>query len=404
MGLLAIAMFMAIFSLVAKRLSTTIFTAPIIFISMGLLLSYLELIPVDEMESTLHLVAEVALILLLFLDAAKIDLPSLRKQFIWPARMLFIGLPLSILVGTLVTWLIIPEWPIAAIALVAAILAPTDAALGQPIIDNEKVPVRVRRTLITESGLNDGLALPAILLFAAMTATMSQGDETNWLLFGFKQLAFGPIAGVIVGLAGGTMLLWAKRHAYTTEVYEGVGAVSIAASSYLLADLIGGNGFIAAFVAGLSFGSIVKDKCKFVFEFTESEGQGLVWIAFLLIGLLLVPAALEHLTLQSISIILISLFFVRPLAVWISLIGTDADFKTRLFFGWFGPRGLATALFALTIVHEISAEYGTPILHLAVNSVWISALLHGITAIPGANWYASVSRQTNTQSTKELDQ
>ena len=94
----------------------------------------------------------------------------------------------------------------------------------------------------------------------------------------------------------------------------------------------------------------------------------------------------------------------RPLAVWISLIGTDADFKTRLFFGWFGPRGLATALFALTIVHEISAEYGTPILHLAVNAVWISALLHGITAIPGANWYASVSHQTNTQSPKELDQ
>lgn len=393
MGLLVIALFIAIFAMLAKRLSTTIFTAPIIFLCFGFLLSHLKLMPIGEMEKTLHLVAEIALILLLFLDAAKINLTALKTQFTWPARMLFIGLPLSILIGTGVTWLFIPEWPLAAIALVAAILAPTDAALGQPIIDNQKVPERVRQTLITESGLNDGLALPMILLFAALTATMTQADDTNWILFGFKQLLLGPLAGVIVGFAGGTLLLWAKRHDYTSDVYEGVGAVSIATASYLLADLIGGNGFIAAFVAGLSFGSLVKDNCKFVFEFTESEGQGLVWVAFLLIGLLLVPSALEHLTFQSLGIILISLFFVRPLAVWISLIGTDADVKTRLFFGWFGPRGLATALFALTVIHGINAEFGEPILNIAVNAVWISAILHGITAVPGANWYAALSNQ-----------
>ena len=393
MGLLVIALFIAIFAMLAKRLSTTIFTAPIIFLCFGFLLSHLKLMPIGEMEKTLHLVAEIALILLLFLDAAKINLTALKTQFTWPARMLFIGLPLSILIGTGVTWLFIPEWPLAAIALVAAILAPTDAALGQPIIDNQKVPERVRQTLITESGLNDGLALPMILLFAALTANMTQADDTNWILFGFKQLLLGPLAGVIVGFAGGTLLLWAKRHDYTSDVYEGVGAVSIATASYLLADLIGGNGFIAAFVAGLSFGSLVKDNCKFVFEFTESEGQGLVWVAFLLIGLLLVPSALEHLTFQSLGIILISLFFVRPLAVWISLIGTDADVKTRLFFGWFGPRGLATALFALTVIHGINAEFGEPILNIAVNAVWISAILHGITAVPGANWYAALSNQ-----------
>ena len=393
MGLLVIALFIAIFAMLAKRLSTTIFTAPIIFLCFGFLLSHLKLMPIGEMEKTLHLVAEIALILLLFLDAAKINLTALKTQFTWPARMLFIGLPLSILIGTGVTWLFIPEWPLAAIALVAAILAPTDAALGQPIIDNQKVPERVRQTLITESGLNDGLALPMILLFAALTATMTQADDTNWILFGFKQLLLGPLAGVIVGFAGGTLLLWAKRRDYTSDVYEGVGAVSIATASYLLADLIGGNGFIAAFVAGLSFGSLVKDNCKFVFEFTESEGQGLVWVAFLLIGLLLVPSALEHLTFQSLGIILISLFFVRPLAVWISLIGTDADVKTRLFFGWFGPRGLATALFALTVIHGINAEFGEPILNIAVNAVWISAILHGITAVPGANWYAALSNQ-----------
>ena len=134
---------------------------------------------------------------------------------------------------------------------------------------------------------------------------------------------------------------------------------------------------------------------KFIYEFTESEGQGLSWAAFFLIGLLLLPEAIPHLDLQSLAIILLSLFVVRPLAIWISLIGTDASSATRLFFGWFGPRGLATALFALIVVKEISAEFGEPILNLAVNAVWISALLHGVTALPGAKLYAN--RQENSK-------
>lgn len=390
-GLLVITLFIAVFSMLAKRLSTTIFTAPMIFLGFGYLLSKLELIPATEMQSVLHLVAEIALILLLFLDAAKIDITALKKDFVWPTRMLLIGLPLGMLIGTMFISFMLPTWPLVAIALVAAILAPTDAALGQAVVENPHVPEKTRQTLIIESGLNDGLALPAILLFASLTANVVHTGETNWLLFGFKQLVFGPIAGIVIGLMGGVLLMWAKKRDYTAEVYEGVGAIAMAVASYLLAGFIGGNGFIAAFVAGLGFGYIVKDKCKFVFEFTESEGQGLVWVAFLLIGLLLIPDALKHLTFTTFSIILVSLFLVRPLAIWISLIGTDADFRTRLFFGWFGPRGLATVLFALTIAHEIGAEYGEQILYLAVNTVWISALLHGVTAIPGANWYASKS-------------
>ena len=148
------------------------------------------------------------------------------------------------------------------------------------------------------------------------------------------------------------------------------------------ATQIGGNGFIAAFIAGLCFGSVVKGGCKFVYEFTESEGQILTWGAFFLLGLALVPHALQHLNASTLAIILISLFIVRPLAIWISLLGTDAAPLTRLFFGWFGPRGLATALFALLIIEKISHELAEPIHMLAVNAVWISALLHGLSAMP----------------------
>ena len=148
------------------------------------------------------------------------------------------------------------------------------------------------------------------------------------------------------------MLLWAKARELTSEVYEGVGTIALAGATYLFANEIGGNGFIAAFVGGLIFGNVINGQCKFIYEFTESEGQLLSWGAFTLLGLVLVPEAVSHLSLASLAVILTSLFVVRPLAIWISLIGTDSSVTTRLFFGWFGPRGLATALFALLVAKQ----------------------------------------------------
>ncbi len=174
----------------------------------------------------------------------------------------------------------------------------------------------------------------------------------------------------------------------TAEAFEGVGAIALAGLSYLAATEIGGNGFISAFVAGLAFGHVIKGQCKFVYEFTEGEGLLLTWGAFFLLGLALVPKALQHLDGTFLAIIFLSLFVVRPLAIWLSLLGTDASNITKLFFGWFGPRGLATALFALLVVHKIDHRIAEPVLMLAVNAVWISALLHGVTANLGAKWYA----------------
>ncbi len=388
-GLLILAVFAAGFTMIANRLSKTALTAPMVFIAFGLMLSGADLFPHAEAEHILHIVAEVALILLLFLDAAQIDSMALRQRHVWPVRMLVVGLPLSIALGTLAALLFLPSWPIFALALVASILAPTDAALGQAVVTNPLVPARSRRALTVESGLNDGLALPAILLFASLTAEVMQADGPNWLIFGAMQLVLGPLVGVVMGLIGGRLLLWAKGRALTAETYEGVGAIALAGASYLGAITVGGNGFIAAFVAGLCFGHVVKGRCKFVYEFTESEGLLLTWGAFFLLGLALLPNALAHLTWPVVGLILTSLFVVRPLAIWISLLGTDSSTMTRLFFGWFGPRGLATALFALLIVPQVGHELAEPILALAINAVWISALLHGLTAQAGAAWYAA---------------
>ena len=389
-GLLTLAVFTLAFSMLAKRLSSTVVTAPMIFIALGYFFHETGLLPQDGAEAALHIVAEIALIILLFLDAAQIDLGALKKSSVWPARMLLIGLPLAIGFGTIAAWFFLPGWPWVALALVAALLAPTDAALGQSVVANPLVPERVRRTLTVESGLNDGMALPAVLLFASLTASAMGQEDRNWLLFGALQLVLGPIVGIIAGYAGGKLLMYSHRQGLTSQTFEGIGALALAGAAYLAAGEVGGNGFIASFVAGLTFGNILKGQCKFVFEFTESEGQLLIWAAFFLLGLALVPEVISELTWPILALIFASLFIVRPLAIWISLIGTGAAATTRLFLGWFGPRGLATALFALLVVPQIKHEYAEIILVIAINAVWISALLHGLSAAPGAKFYSKL--------------
>lgn len=397
MGILIVLMSAIVYAMVAKRLSQTPITAPIIFLSVGAILAYAGIIPLTEAEHMLHLVAEVTLIILLFLDAAKIDFKALFKTRAWPIRMLLIGLPLSVVFGAILAWFIFPSYPLVLLALIAAIMAPTDAALGQAVVTNPLVPRDERQSLTAESGLNDGLALPIILFLASMVVGLEgHGDTaTNWVEFTALQLTFGPLVGVLLGWMGGTLFLHAESRQFTEPVYEGVAVLALAASSYVMAGLMGGNGFIAAFVAGLVFGIFVKGHCRFIYEFTESEGQMLTWGAFLFIGLVLLPEAVEQLDLRVVLYIFGSLFIVRPLAIYISLLGTNTKPLTRLFFGWFGPRGLATALFALLVVDGMQHDYAKAVLAVAINAVWISALLHGLSANISAKLYGAAQARAN---------
>jgi NhaP-type Na+/H+ or K+/H+ antiporter len=227
-----------------------------------------------------------------------------------------------------------------------------------------------------------------VLFFACTLATVEGEHNGNFLLFTAEQLILGPSIGALIGWLGGKALLLSVERRLTENQFEGIAAITIAIVAYLAASLVDGNGFIAAFSAGLIFGHVVKGRVKNVSEFIESEGQILVWVAFMLIGIVLLPTAIDLLTLPMAILIALSLFVIRPLAIWISLMGTDAPPMARLFLGWFGPRGLATALFALLIVGDINEAYAEPVLVIAINAVWISALFHGISAAPWARWYA----------------
>ncbi len=383
----AVAVF--VYALIARRIAGWIVTAPLVFLILGFALNRGELLHVEHARHLLHVLAEATLVIVLFSDAAAIDLAALRMRHVWPLRMLVVGLPLAILLGGGAAYLILPTWTIWELGLLAAILAPTDAALGQAVVSNKTVPERVRRALSVESGLNDGLALPAILFFGCIAVGgVHEQVQGNWLVYALQQIGLGTLAGAAVGWAGGRLMRGSYRRGWSTESFEGLGVLALAALSYFAAEAIHGNGFIAAFVAGLVFGYLLRGRCKFVFEFMETEGQALILLTFLLVGGSLLPSAIASIELPALILILISLFLVRPVAIWISLIATDANPLTRGFMGWFGPRGLATVLFALLVVADLDElERGEEILTIAVVAVGISALLHGMTAAPGARWF-----------------
>jgi NhaP-type Na+/H+ or K+/H+ antiporter len=217
----------------------------------------------------------------------------------------------------------------------------------------------------------------------------------KWLSSGGGQVLIGILVGVSAGYCGGRIFIYGGSHKLTASIYESIAVLALSGTAYLSATLLEVNGFISAFVAGLTFGKIVKGHCRFIYKFTESEGQLLVWAAFTAIGIGLLPKAIEQLTLPVAGFILVSLFFIFPVAIYISLMGTKTKPVTRLFLGWFGPRGLATALFALLVSREILPQHSQAILVVAINAVWISTLLHGLSAVFLAKRYGRFMAKLN---------
>ena len=305
-----------------------------------------------------------------------------------------IGHPLSIALGAAVALLLFTDLQFWEAALLAAILAPTDAALGQAVVTNRLVPVRIRQALNVESGLNDGIALPFVLIFAAFASAMHSGvDAAEWVAFGLKQVVFGPLAGVAVGYVGAKFVAACYRRQWMSESAEGMIALGLAFGAFALAEVIHGNGFIAAFVAGLTFGNTLQQKCQFLYEFAESEGQILILLTFAAFGAVMVPQAMSDITVPHVVFAVLALTVLRMLPVHLSLIGSGVKPVTSAFLGWFGPRGLASILFVLLILEEADVEHGSTLFSVVVLTVALSIVLHGATAGPAARAYGAMSDQ-----------
>ncbi len=383
-----------IYSLISGRLQGTVVTAPLVFIIFGFAIGTggLNVADVDPGHSVIHFIAEFTLILVLFADAARIDIGSVRQDHNLPTRMLVIGLPLAIVAGAVVASQLFPAFSVWEAALLAALLAPTDAALGQSVISERAVPVRIRQAINIESGLNDGIALPVVFLLAALAGTAHAATPASeWLQFGLMQVVLGPLVGVAIGYVGARVLDNSIERGWANTSFQGIGILSLAVLTYVAAELVGGNGFIAAFVGGMVFGNSIRHPCTFLFEFMESEGQLLMLITFLVFGAALLPEGLAHLNATNLLYAVLSLTVIRMIPIAISLLGSGVRVPTQLFLGWFGPRRLASILFVLLILEESEVPHREQLLTITVITVALSALFHGISAAPLAQRFGQMS-------------
>jgi len=372
------------FALVSKRIEGSFLTPPILFTVAGLALSQLllEKAGLSYNHDGLHLLAELTLILVLAAEASQISVDNLKKMKAIPVRLLFIALPLIILMGAIVGFIIFPGIGWFQAALIAAILAPTDAALGASVLANKTVPLKIRQGLNVESGLNDGIALPAVLFFACFLNLVHQSGEESWIIFLSLQLIIGPVAGIAVGWCGGHLIAFAAKNDWMTSEFQGVAAIALAILAFAVAEVFHGNGFIAAFFSGLTYGNLHVNYSKFLHEFTETESQFLSYLTFFLFGALILPEAMTHFTPDMFIYAFLCLTLVRMVPVAMSMMGSGLRLPEIAFIGWFGPRGLASLLFALLIVEDLKVMQAEFVQTVVAATVLLSIVLHGITAAP----------------------
>lgn len=379
-----------LFALVQRRLSTTPITGPMLFVAVGVLagVSGLGLIPAGSVESTLVVdtVFQATLVLLLFTDAAALNVSSWRRESSLPGRLLGIGLPLTILLGTIVAALLFPELDLWEAAIIAAILSPTDAALGQAVISNTRVPARIRHALDVESGLNDGISLPFVLVFIGFAEEEARTGVVSTFLV---QIGVALAVGVAVGIVAGTLLVRARAAEFMGEAWSSIAVVAVAAVAFTAAAQLGGSGFIATFVAGFCYGRVTRGSLSRSEELASGLGEALVPVSFLLFGALILQPALELVTWPVVLMAVLALTFVRMAPVALSLVGSGSRLPTVLYIGWFGPRGLATIVFAALVVVESDLPGEGTITLVAATTVLLSVVLHGATAYLGSERYAT---------------
>lgn len=380
-----------IYSIVVRRLDRANVTAPMVFVAVGLLVGEtgLGLVPMTADAPWLLVVAEITLALLLFADASHLRLRDVEGDPRPAAGLLFLGLPLTVVVGTLLAVWIFPEHGWVTAALVAALLAPTDAALGAAVVNDRRVPSRVRRLLNVESGLNDGLATPVVsVLIVVVASEAGRLGNQNWVVDAAWSLSIGCVVAVVAGGVGGIVVLWCRRQEWSSPLSEQVGVLALALLCYFAAVALDGNGFVAAFVGGMFFGFITRDELRVQTEFTETNAllaSYVVWIAF---GAAMVGPALADATVGTYVIAIGALTVARIVPVAVAMARHGWGLRTVLFVGWFGPRGLATVIFALIALEELGrTAVSDHLVDIASVTVLLSILAHGLSASPLAVRY-----------------
>lgn len=389
-GIVILLVIVTVYALSARRLDGLLISAPMVFVAAGMVLGpdgagLLELSLDSEVVLTF---TEVTLAALLFADASTVPLRAVEGDAGVPGRLLSVGLLLTIVAGTVLGLVVAPELGWAGAALIASVLAPTDAALGMAVVTDRSVPVRIRRALNIESGLNDGIATPFVTVFLAAFLSEEGVEGGSWVLDAIVDIGLAILVALVVGAVGGRLLSIAARRGWTSHVSEQLCVLSLAILAYVGAVEVGGNGFVSAFTAGLVFGAVARDHREAI-GFTEDASlfaSFLVWVVF---GASFVgPVLAGSFDAMAVVYAVVSLTLVRMIPVAIALAGKGFRPSTLAFMGWFGPRGLASVVFTLLAIEELSGTgVDLPLLEIATWTILLSVILHGISAHPLARAY-----------------
>jgi NhaP-type Na+/H+ or K+/H+ antiporter len=379
-----------VITMVSGHLERVWLTEPLVAMVLGLVAGLTIVGDLNMRSEGILTVLELILALVLFADASRIDVTRLRQGYSWPLRMLVFGLPLAVAMGALLAGWALGSAPVGIALLVGVTLAPTDAALAAPVLESDSVPARIRQTLNVESGLNDGLALPFLLIAIGLVESEEGRSPLSSIGLVLAQLGIGIAGGLVIGWLGAKLIGKGGESGRLTPIHQKIAAVALALTGFAAVQLLGGSGFVATFIAGGLMSHLIRPKSESLYEFAEAEGHSLVLLAFFIFGA--GPAA-ELLTrgvaIEAIIIGLASLVVVRPLAIAVSLVGQRLSRRTVVFLGWFGPRGLATIVFALVAWEELGMA--DPVLTDVVNfTVLSSIVLHGLSAVPMSGWVASM--------------
>ncbi len=382
-----LAIFVFLYSVIAGRTERSMISGPMIFVAAGFVMGpgVLGWFSGEEPHQTLRVLADLTLALCLFTDSANANLRTLEHHYGIPTRMLLIGLPGAILLGTLLALTMFGALTIFEAAALGAMLAATDAALGKAVITNKKVPSRLREGLNVESGLNDGLCVPILFVFIALELGAEEGVGSGLVIkLLAEELGIGLAVGVVLAGLGAMLLRACWRRRWVTETWVQITTVALALSCFSVAQSLEGSGYIAAFVGGLVFGVIMGKRTHELVEPAEGIGDTLALLTWMLFGVAIVGQVFEQMTWQVFVFALLSLTVVRMLPVYASLIGTGETHASKLFLGWFGPRGLASIVF--TVIVMDSGMPGAELMaQVVVCTVFISLVLHGVSANPLAN-------------------
>lgn len=384
-----LALFTFLYSVIAGRLEKLPISGPIVFVVVGSLLGPMGfgLFKDDVSQIEFRMLVDLTLALILFIDASNADMSILRRQWKIPSRMLAIGLPGAIGLGIVAGAWLLDGLTIIEAAILATMLAATDAALGKAVVSNEAVPIRLREGLNCESGLNDGLCVPILLVFIALAHGAEGGGASMALELVATELGIGMAVGLGISAIGAWSLRKAAALEWVSPIWMQISVPALAITCFAVAQSMHGSGYIAAFTGGLLFGHLAKGATHKLVIAGEGVSESMAMLTWLIFGTAVIGQSIQHFTIEIIGYSILSLTIVRMLPMFLAMAGSGESTSSKLFLGWFGPRGLASLVFAIMVINE-NLPGGSLIATVVTCTVGMSLVLHGITANPLANWIA----------------